>query len=220
MLPRCGVTTLITSVLGFGFWIAAARLFPIDSVGIASAAISAMMLLAQFGLLGMGTLLIGELAGGEFTAGLVSAATLLAGGVSFGLGARFRRPPGGGLDQARPARSWCGRTVAVRVGYRDHRRHLGHGPGLHRAQSGRASACPQRNLLPGQVRPTPGGRAARQRSLVRGDVRLVDRRQRVQPHHFLVPRPPQWHPAGPGACISTSVRRAQGGIQSPLAQPG
>ncbi len=82
-------TTLITSVLGFGFWIAAARLFPIDSVGIASAAISAMMLLAQFGLLGMGTLLIGELAGGEFTAGLVSAATLLAGGVSFGLGLAF-----------------------------------------------------------------------------------------------------------------------------------
>ncbi len=82
-------STLITSVLGFGFWIAAARLFPIASVGVASAAISAMTLLAQFGLLGMGTLLIGELAGGDFAVGLVSAATLLAGGVSFGLGFAF-----------------------------------------------------------------------------------------------------------------------------------
>ncbi|HET9074341.1 MAG TPA: lipopolysaccharide biosynthesis protein [Solirubrobacteraceae bacterium] len=83
-------STIITSVLGFGFWIAAARLFPIGSVGFASAAVSAMMLLAQFGLLGMGTLMIAELAGGDvFPVGLVSAATLLAGVFSFGLGYAF-----------------------------------------------------------------------------------------------------------------------------------
>ncbi len=54
-------TTAVTSVLGFAYWWAAARLFPPDAVGLASAAISAMTLLGTVSTLGLGTLLIGEL---------------------------------------------------------------------------------------------------------------------------------------------------------------
>ena len=54
-------TTAVTSVLGFAYWWIAARYFSPESVGVASAAVSAMMLLGSFGVLGMGTLLITEL---------------------------------------------------------------------------------------------------------------------------------------------------------------
>lgn len=52
---------LVTSSFGFIFWWLAARDFPADTVGLASAIISAMLLLGAIGILGLGTLLIGEL---------------------------------------------------------------------------------------------------------------------------------------------------------------
>jgi O-antigen/teichoic acid export membrane protein len=55
-------TSAITLPLGFAFWWLAAHRFPADSVGLASAAVSAMMLLSTVSVLGFGTLLIAELA--------------------------------------------------------------------------------------------------------------------------------------------------------------
>ncbi len=54
-------TTAVTSILGFAYWWLAARQFPARSVGLASASISAMLLLGTLGALGFGTLLIREL---------------------------------------------------------------------------------------------------------------------------------------------------------------
>ena len=54
-------TTLVTSGLGFAYWWLAARLFPASAVGLASAAVSAMMLIGVISMMGLGTLLIGEL---------------------------------------------------------------------------------------------------------------------------------------------------------------
>jgi O-antigen/teichoic acid export membrane protein len=53
--------TAITLPLGFAFWSLAAHLYPAHSVGLASAAVSAMTLLSTVCSLGLGTLLIGEL---------------------------------------------------------------------------------------------------------------------------------------------------------------
>ncbi len=75
-------TTAVTSGLGFAYWWLAARQFSPEAVGLASASISAMTLLATFSNLGLVTLLIGELPhhrGQE--ASLMSAALLLVGGV-------------------------------------------------------------------------------------------------------------------------------------------
>jgi O-antigen/teichoic acid export membrane protein len=74
-------TNLITSALGFMYWWLAARLFSPEAVGLASAAISAMALLATISLLGFGSLLIGELPRQPGKAqSLVSTAILLVGG--------------------------------------------------------------------------------------------------------------------------------------------
>jgi O-antigen/teichoic acid export membrane protein len=54
-------TTAATSVLGFAYWWLAARMFVPAAVGLASAAISMMMLLGIVGMFGLGTLLISEL---------------------------------------------------------------------------------------------------------------------------------------------------------------
>lgn len=54
-------TMAILSAFGFVYWWLAARTFPPEAVGFASAAISAMMLLGTVGVLGFGTLLMGEL---------------------------------------------------------------------------------------------------------------------------------------------------------------
>ncbi len=54
-------TFAVTSGFGFAYWWLAARQFPPEAVGFASAAISAMMLLGTFCILGLGTLLIREL---------------------------------------------------------------------------------------------------------------------------------------------------------------
>lgn len=75
-------TTAVTGVLGFAYWWVAARLFLPQAVGLASAAISAIMLLGSICVLGLGTLLIGELPrqpGKE--ASLISAALIVVGGV-------------------------------------------------------------------------------------------------------------------------------------------
>jgi O-antigen/teichoic acid export membrane protein len=73
-------STAVTSLLGFAFWASAARLYPIGAVGSASAAVSAMQLVATVGVLGLGTLIIGEVAASPRPSGsaLISAATLTA----------------------------------------------------------------------------------------------------------------------------------------------
>ncbi len=54
-------TTAVTSALGFVYWWLAAKRFLPEDVGIASASVSAMMLLGSLCVLGLGTLLITEL---------------------------------------------------------------------------------------------------------------------------------------------------------------
>jgi O-antigen/teichoic acid export membrane protein len=71
--------TLVTSVLGFAFWAVAARIYAVDDIGTASAAISAMMLLATIGVLGLGTLIIGEIQRVKDPAALIATSSLIAG---------------------------------------------------------------------------------------------------------------------------------------------
>src|SRR6184192_1916409 len=74
-------TTAVTSMLGFVYWWVAARWFPPEAVGLGSAAISAMTLLARISTLGLGTLLTGELARKPGKEGsLISASLIVAGG--------------------------------------------------------------------------------------------------------------------------------------------
>lgn len=83
-------TSAVTSGLGFVYWWLAARQFPPEAVGLASAAISAMTLLGTLSILGLGTLLVGELPrqiGKE--ASLISSALVLVGGIGGCLGIGF-----------------------------------------------------------------------------------------------------------------------------------
>ena len=74
-------TTAVTSVLGFVYWWLAAREFPPEAIGIASASISAMALLGSFCMLGLGTLLITELPRQpDQAASLISTALIAVGG--------------------------------------------------------------------------------------------------------------------------------------------
>jgi O-antigen/teichoic acid export membrane protein len=82
-------TTGLASLLGFGYWALAARLFSQRSVGYGSAAVSAMTLLGTIGMLGMGTVLIGELPRRSSRGGLVSAALIAASVGSLVLGVGF-----------------------------------------------------------------------------------------------------------------------------------
>ena len=82
-------TTGVASLLGFVYWMFAARLFSQRAVGYGSAAVSAMTLLGTIGMLGLGTLLIGELPRRSSRAGLVSAALLTCGLGSLVLGLGF-----------------------------------------------------------------------------------------------------------------------------------
>jgi O-antigen/teichoic acid export membrane protein len=83
-------TTAVTSVLGFIYWWVAARQFPLEAVGIASATISAMALLGSFCMLGLGTLLITELPRQPGQEGpLISTALVVVGGVGGGTGILF-----------------------------------------------------------------------------------------------------------------------------------
>src|SRR5437588_105533 len=76
--------------LGFAYWWVAARQFTPESVGFASATISAMTLLGTFCMLGLGTLLIRELPRqpGQEVA-LISNALLLVGAVGGCIGLLF-----------------------------------------------------------------------------------------------------------------------------------
>jgi len=92
-------TTVLTSVVGFAFWVLAAHIFSQSAIGSSSAAISAMQLLSIAAMLGLGTLLIGELAAGAdapgalvTTASLASGAAGLIGGAGFGLLAHIAWP--------------------------------------------------------------------------------------------------------------------------------
>ena len=83
-------TTAVTSVLGFVYWWVAARQFMPESVGVASASVSAMMLLGSLCMLGFGTLLITELPrqpGQE--AALISTALIVVGSFGGCIGAVF-----------------------------------------------------------------------------------------------------------------------------------
>lgn len=83
-------TTGITSVLGFVYWAVAARLFSTEAYGIASAAISAMMLTGTLCNLGLGTLLLGELPRNPGRAGaLVATALVISGGLAGLMGGLF-----------------------------------------------------------------------------------------------------------------------------------
>jgi O-antigen/teichoic acid export membrane protein len=83
-------TSLVTSVLGLAFWVLAAHHFDQRSVGVASAATSAMILLGFTGTLGLGTLLMGDLpqrAAGHRS--LVNAALVVAAAAGGALGLAF-----------------------------------------------------------------------------------------------------------------------------------
>jgi O-antigen/teichoic acid export membrane protein len=81
-------STGVTSVLGFAYWIYAARVFPPEAVGYGSAAISAMTLLGTIGMFGLGTMLIGELPRRESRGELMTAALIASflGSLILGLG--------------------------------------------------------------------------------------------------------------------------------------
>lgn len=83
-------TAAVTSLLGFVYWWLAARHFAPATVGLASALISAMMLLGNLCIFGMGTLLIGELPRQPGrAAALISGALLVVGGVGVCSGILF-----------------------------------------------------------------------------------------------------------------------------------
>jgi O-antigen/teichoic acid export membrane protein len=81
-------TTGVTSVLGFAYWIYAARVFPQEAVGYATAAISTMTLLGTIGMFGLGTMLIGELPLGGNRGGLITASLIASfvGSLTLGVG--------------------------------------------------------------------------------------------------------------------------------------
>jgi O-antigen/teichoic acid export membrane protein len=88
-------TTVVTSLLGFAFWLIAAHMFNRAAVGAGGAALSAMQLIANAGMLGLGTLLIGELSRSvEHPARLIttalcaSAGAGVVGGLGFAVGVR------------------------------------------------------------------------------------------------------------------------------------
>ncbi len=72
----------VTSLLGFVYWWVAARQFPVEAVGLASASVSTMTLLGNCCMLGLGTLLIKELPRQPDEApSLISTALILVAGV-------------------------------------------------------------------------------------------------------------------------------------------
>ena len=83
-------TTGVNLLLGFAYWWVAARLLPPAAVGLGSAAISAMTLLAALSLFGFGTLLIGELPRRPaYARALVPRALVIAGSAALLLGTLF-----------------------------------------------------------------------------------------------------------------------------------
>jgi O-antigen/teichoic acid export membrane protein len=83
-------TSMVTLPSGFVYWWIAAHHFPAASVGVASASVSAMILLSILSVLGFGTLLIGELPRRPDRARqLVTTALLTVASVGLGLGIAF-----------------------------------------------------------------------------------------------------------------------------------
>src|SRR5262245_37524866 len=83
-------TAAVTSALGFIYWWLAARQFSPPAVGLASAAVSAMMLLGSISALGLGSLLINELPRHpDKTPALIVTAVLVAGTAGGVLGMLF-----------------------------------------------------------------------------------------------------------------------------------
>jgi O-antigen/teichoic acid export membrane protein len=82
-------TTIITSVLGLAYSVAAARLFPISQTGVALPALAAMLLLGQIGLIGITTMIIARMAREGSEPGLVMAGAITATVVTFALGVAF-----------------------------------------------------------------------------------------------------------------------------------
>jgi O-antigen/teichoic acid export membrane protein len=83
-------TAVVTSLLGAAFWWVATHYFSKDSVGIASAAISAMTLLGFMATAGLGTLLMGELP--RLKSGhraVLNAGLIISGSIGAGLGLAF-----------------------------------------------------------------------------------------------------------------------------------
>lgn len=81
--------TAVVSLLGFGYWALAARLFSQQAVGYGSAAVSAMTLLGAIGMLGLGTVLVGELPKRTTRGGLILASLVACGLGSLLLGVGF-----------------------------------------------------------------------------------------------------------------------------------
>ena len=60
------MTMALTAGLGFVYWIIATRYYPQESVGLASAAISSMLLLGEVGVFGLTSLLVGQLSRSKY----------------------------------------------------------------------------------------------------------------------------------------------------------
>jgi len=83
-------TQLVTSAFGFFYWWLAARRFPPQAVGLASASISAMILLGTIGIMGFGTLLMGVLRRDPNQAGdLIASAVVTVGSAGIIIGLLF-----------------------------------------------------------------------------------------------------------------------------------
>jgi O-antigen/teichoic acid export membrane protein len=78
--------SLLTSLLGFGFWLAAARLYPTSAVGTATTLVAAATLISQIGLLGTDSALIRFLSSSAHPRATLTGALSLAGGVGAVLG--------------------------------------------------------------------------------------------------------------------------------------
>jgi O-antigen/teichoic acid export membrane protein len=85
------VTTGLSSLFGFVYWIVAAREFSQQAVGYGSATVSAMTLLGTIGMFGLGTMLLGELPRLKSRGGLFAATLIVSGVGSLILGFAF--PP-------------------------------------------------------------------------------------------------------------------------------
>ena len=110
-------TTAVTSGLGFLYWLLAARLFSPGAVGLASALISAMVLLGYLGMLGLGTMLMGELPnhrGRESP--LILTAFLASGLAGLVLGALFAMIAPSFIADFRPLRSSAGMVMVFGLG--------------------------------------------------------------------------------------------------------
>lgn len=83
-------SSVVTSVLGFGYWLIAARSFSPETVGIVSAMIGSMGFLGLVGEFGLGTAMMGQVSRFAGKAGaLIGVALLLAAGCSVALGLVF-----------------------------------------------------------------------------------------------------------------------------------